>query len=257
MGIGQVIGGALSGFGEGLEKQSILNAEDARQTRLQEATTAREMALANLNSRLQDDRDANHQAREFAYGTRDQRQKAGLRPGQHPAQGLDRPHQRHGHRGAQAQPQRQRGPTIKSALDLKKELAVAGQTVDHWAVTTDGKMVAFNKQGGVLRYSQNPGSFVPSGESMSDSGGGRRHDRRRDREPQRRRELGQACGGDQAHRPVARPGAHQGLSARQPRQRLRPDQRQSRRCRSVQEAIPRNVRRQRQPPAQGRPDRAR
>jgi hypothetical protein len=31
-------------------------------------------------------------------------------------------------------------------------------------------MVAFNKQGGVLRYSQSPGSFVPSGESRSDTG---------------------------------------------------------------------------------------
>jgi hypothetical protein len=63
--------------------------------------------------------------------------------------------------------------TVRAALDLKKQLAVAGQTVDHWAVTTDGKMVAFNKQGGVLRYSQNPGSFVPDGESISpdDTGG--------------------------------------------------------------------------------------
>jgi hypothetical protein len=39
MGIGQIIGGALSGLGEGLEKQTILNDEDARQQRLQEATT--------------------------------------------------------------------------------------------------------------------------------------------------------------------------------------------------------------------------
>jgi hypothetical protein len=59
---------------------------------------------------------------------------------------------------------------VKSALDLQKELALAGQTVDHWAVTTDGKMVAFNKQGGVLRTSAHPGSFVPTGGGSSDNG---------------------------------------------------------------------------------------
>jgi hypothetical protein len=59
---------------------------------------------------------------------------------------------------------------LKAALDLQNNLKLAGVTADHWAVTTDGKMVAFNKQGGVLRYSANPGSFIPSGESKSDDG---------------------------------------------------------------------------------------
>jgi hypothetical protein len=32
-------------------------------------------------------------------------------------------------------------------------------------VTTDGKIVAFNKNGDVLRYSANEGSFNPTGKS--------------------------------------------------------------------------------------------
>lgn len=170
MGIGQVIGGALSGLGEGLEKQTISNQEDARQQRLQEATAAREMALAHLNSTLTDTRDANHQAREFSYGAQTAKQKQGFEQQNIRLRGtIDLTNDKvienlkHDHNISE--------DTIKSALDLKKELAVAGQTVDHWAVTTDGKMVAFDKKGDVLRYSANPGSFVPSGESKNDSEG--------------------------------------------------------------------------------------
>jgi hypothetical protein len=57
---------------------------------------------------------------------------------------------------------------VKAALDLQNQLALAGQTVDHWAVTTDNRLVAFNKQGGVLRYSAHPGSF-PTGGGSSDN----------------------------------------------------------------------------------------
>jgi hypothetical protein len=171
MGIGQIIGGALSGLGEGLEKQTILNNEDARQQRLQEATSAREMALANLNSHLQDTRDANHQARDFAYGTATNAQKQGFEQQNIRLKGSvdltnDKTIEGLKHQYNISEDQ------IKSMLDLKKDLAVAGQTADHWGVTTDGRMVAFNKQGGVLRYSANPGSFVPSGESLSDGGTG-------------------------------------------------------------------------------------
>jgi BRCT domain type II-containing protein len=108
------------------------------------------MALANLNAPDRQ-RDANHQARDFAYGTR------------------PTPRSRASSSRISGSRARSTSPTTRSsrgsststtsaktdqvALDLKKELAVAGQTADHWAVTTDGKMVAFNKQGGVLRYS--------------------------------------------------------------------------------------------------------
>jgi hypothetical protein len=171
MGIGQVIGGALSGLGEGLEKQSILNDENQRQARLQQATTDREMALAHLNASLTDQHDAAHQAREFAYGTATNAQKQGFEQQNIRLKGsvdLSNDTVIEGLKSKYNITEDQ----IKSMLDLKNQLTVAGQTADHWGVTTDGRMVAFNKQGGVLRYSANPGSFVPSGESMSDSGGG-------------------------------------------------------------------------------------
>lgn len=63
---------------------------------------------------------------------------------------------------------------VKAGLDLKNQLAEAGQTVDHWDITSDGRMVAFNKKGEVLKYSANPGSFNPAHkpEDDGDDGGG-------------------------------------------------------------------------------------
>jgi hypothetical protein len=49
------------------------------------------------------------------------------------------------------------------ARELQKQLTLNGVTVDHWAVTTDGKIVAFNKNGDVLKYSAHEGSFNPTG----------------------------------------------------------------------------------------------
>lgn len=49
--------------------------------------------------------------------------------------------------------------TVKAGLDLQKDLAVAGATVDHWETTTDGRLVAFNKKGDRLGQTEVPGTF--------------------------------------------------------------------------------------------------
>jgi hypothetical protein len=64
------------------------------------------------------------------------------------------------------------------ARELQKQLKLNGVTVDHWEVTTDGRLAAFNKNGGRLAQSTKSGTFQtrPGGDtSLSDllgSGGG-------------------------------------------------------------------------------------
>jgi hypothetical protein len=57
------------------------------------------------------------------------------------------------------------------ARKLANDLTLAGVTVDHWDVTSDGKMVAFNKQGKVLAASSHPGSFNPSNQPKNEDDG--------------------------------------------------------------------------------------
>jgi hypothetical protein len=168
-GIGQIIGGALQGYGEGLEKQeTAAQLQYQRDMALEQLRATNQSASAVQQSQLTDERDASHQAREFAYGTSKEAQKQTYEQSNIRLKGsidlsndkqLEAVKQRYKLTDIQAQ----------SMADIQKDVAVAGQTVDHWAVTTDGKMVAFNKQGGVLRYSENPGSFIPSGESQNGS----------------------------------------------------------------------------------------
>lgn len=179
MGIGAALGAVLSGVGDGMEKQAVMDDANQRQQQAANLQYQRDLALENLRaqnqsaaavqtSQLQDTRDANHQARAFAYDTGTAQQKQTYEQQNIRLKGsidlsndkqLEAVKQRYKLTDIQAQ----------SMADLQKDLAVAGQTADHWGVTTDGRMVAFNKQGGVLRYSANPGSFIPSGESQNGS----------------------------------------------------------------------------------------
>lgn len=180
-GIGLIIGGALAGLGDGLHDQAVQNDADRREQEQNALATARATALENLRHtntmeekatdyQAQDTLDAHKQARGFAYGTQQKAQEGQIEQQNIKLRGsIDLSNQsvieglKHKYNLSEDE--------VKSALDLKNQLSAAGQTVDHWAVTTDGKMVAFNKQGGVLRYSANPGSFVPSGESQTMDGG--------------------------------------------------------------------------------------
>lgn len=184
MGIGQIIGGALAGYGDGLQQQTLLNNENQRQEQLAELTAAREQALASLQHGYKmdeqqsenaavDQRDANHQARDFAYSSATNTQKQAFEQQNIRLKGnVDLTNDKT--IAALRNQYSLNEDQVKSMLELKNQLAVAGQTADHWGVTTDGRMVAFNKQGGVLRYSENKGSFIPSGESQNgdDSLGG-------------------------------------------------------------------------------------
>lgn len=57
----------------------------------------------------------------------------------------------------------------KAAADLQNQLAVLGIKADHYQVTTDGKLVAFNGKGQEISFSAHPNSYVPSGAGNSDS----------------------------------------------------------------------------------------
>jgi hypothetical protein len=68
--------------------------------------------------------------------------------------------------------------TLKSQFGQILDADAQGQlgqvlpgTVDHWDVTSDGKMVAFNKQGKVLAASSHPGSFNPSNQPKNEDDG--------------------------------------------------------------------------------------
>lgn len=52
----------------------------------------------------------------------------------------------------------------KAAADMNAELTKAGVIVDHYDVTTDGQLVAFNKKGDAIKHSQ-PGLYNPSRQS--------------------------------------------------------------------------------------------
>lgn len=58
----------------------------------------------------------------------------------------------------------------KVAMDLEADLKKAGQTVDHWEVTTDGKLVGVSATGQVIARSSNAGSFIPSRGGNADEG---------------------------------------------------------------------------------------
>ncbi len=49
----------------------------------------------------------------------------------------------------------------KTAAELNAELSKAGVIVDHYDVTTDGQLVAFNKKGDAIKHSQ-PGLYNPT-----------------------------------------------------------------------------------------------
>jgi hypothetical protein len=170
-GIGYIIGGALQGFGEGMAAQ----ADQDYKTSLVEAQARRDAALEALRhqnrtdelqteSGLVDTRDANHQAREFGYGTKRDQQKQGYEQTNIVLKGkVDFQND-----AALAKLRSQYNITEGAAHDareLQKQLTLNGVTADHWAVTTDGKIVAFNKNGDVLKYSAHEGSFNPTGSS--------------------------------------------------------------------------------------------
>lgn len=55
------------------------------------------------------------------------------------------------------------------ARDLQKRLTEAGVTIDHWATTNDGRLMAFNKLGKPLEQTQTSGGFTTPG-ANDDSG---------------------------------------------------------------------------------------
>lgn len=56
-------------------------------------------------------------------------------------------------------------------IELENDIKKAGQVVDHWAVTSDGKLVGVSSTGQVIAKSRHPGSFNPPGSSSDDEGG--------------------------------------------------------------------------------------
>lgn len=177
-GIGYIIGGALSGIGEGLEKQSILNEESRQKTEAAELAARRDQALEalrhtnrtaeiQLQGTVDDTKDANHQARGFSYETKTTSQK----------QGFEQQNIRlKGSIDANLERLKSSNTITEQAADdarqLQHDLQVAGVTADHWEVTTDGRIVAFNKKGEVLKYSANADSFVPKSSGSDDELGG-------------------------------------------------------------------------------------
>jgi hypothetical protein len=182
-GIGYIIGGALQGIGEGLEKQTILNEDTRQKTALADLQARRDAALAALNHQyrtqeaqtaavIDDTKDANHQARAFSYSTKETQQKQGYEQQNIVLKGKVDFQNDSAIEALKSRYHIAEG-AAEDARDLQKQLALAGVTADHWEVTTDGRIVAFNKQGGVLRYSANPDSFVPKkGDDEDLTGGG-------------------------------------------------------------------------------------
>lgn len=60
----------------------------------------------------------------------------------------------------------------RAKLELEAEIKKAGQVVDHWAVTSDGKLVGVSATGQVIAKSRHPGSFNAPGGSSDDEGDG-------------------------------------------------------------------------------------
>lgn len=173
-GIGRVLGGLLTGAGEGLEKQSMVDMQAKRDSALAEMQARRETALAALNHQyrvseatttadLTDRNAGRNDARDFAYGTKkadqkftqDKALKAIDFSNSASLEGLK--HKYNLSEGA-----------ADDARTLDHDLKVAGVTVDHWEVTTDGRLTAYNKQGQLLSHTSVPGNFVPDGTKAGD-----------------------------------------------------------------------------------------
>jgi hypothetical protein len=176
-GIGMFLGAALQGAGEGLAAQS----EQNYKTNLVEMQAKRDAALAALNHQyrteeiqttgsVNDTLDSHKRARDFAYDTAQAEQKQGYEQQNIVLKGkidLQNDTQLEGLKHKYNLSEQ----AADDARQLDHDLKVAHITADHWAVTTDGKLVAFNKNGQVISSSTNPGSFVPTGTSVSESGG--------------------------------------------------------------------------------------
>lgn len=163
-GIGRALGGALMGFGEGLEKQTLANMQERQAIALenlrasnQSAAQATQYDLADRNASRDDARGAANKAVETAQTFK---QTVTLKnidfSNTTKLEGL-----KHKYNLAEG--------AADDARTLDHDLKLNGVTADHWEVTTGGRLVAYNKNGEILGQSS-PGRFVPSRTSVSDNG---------------------------------------------------------------------------------------
>ena len=183
-GIGYALGQIATGVGEGLAAQAEMNHQDA----MADLQNRRAIALENLRASntstqavatadLQDRNAARSDARKFAYGTQTAEQKQGFEQSNIILKGKIDLQNDKTIEGLKHQYNLSE-QAADDARQLDHDLKLAGITVDHWEVTTDGRMVAFNKMGTAIQQSAVPGTFVPHTNSDSsdplagDLGGG-------------------------------------------------------------------------------------
>lgn len=175
-GLGRIIGGALAGLGDGLEKQTTMNYQSSRD----ELINQREVALAKLRGEIDRgntaeqynlmDRNAGRDdARGFAYGTQTAGQKQAFETQNIILKGnIDLTNDKtiaglkHTYDLSEQ--------AADDARELANQLTLNGVTVDHWEISTDGKLGAYSKDGHLLTQTMKPGSFQTK-QTGDDDGG--------------------------------------------------------------------------------------
>lgn len=172
-GIGRIIGGALVGLGEGMEKQTIVN----ERQRIADMENQRAIALENLrasNTRanatnqydLADRNNARDSARDFGYGTQKVAQEQGFKATDREdeqAHDVTLKNLEHKHKLSEDQ--------ANDVRDFAEEAKKAGTYIDRSEIMADGRMVVWTKTG-TSRIIGQPGSFVPKGSGSDDEDGG-------------------------------------------------------------------------------------
>lgn len=163
MGVGGLLGGALTGIGRGMEMQVTAQQREAEQSRADDALMRRQTALAKYQSDLQAERDKT----QHGYKVSETREELGIRgqlaaaddvralsAAERKAQTdfkLDMKKLEAQHTFKLSEQQHEAG------LQIARDAASAGAEIAHWEVDSDsGELVGFTKSGRAMRSSVKP-----------------------------------------------------------------------------------------------------
>jgi hypothetical protein len=152
MGIGGLIGGALTGIGRGMEMQAVAQQKEAEDMRRDDALMRRQTALA----KYQDDLQAAQNKVQHGYKLDEIKTELGVRRAAEIAKAVldfklevKKMEKAHGYKLSEAQ--------VESGLAAARDAARAGVEIAHWEVDSEtGQLVGFTKTGIVYRFREKP-----------------------------------------------------------------------------------------------------
>lgn len=163
MGIGGLIGGALTGLGRGMEMQAVAQQKEAEAQRADDALMRRQTALARYQAGLEADKAKTQHGYKLdeikteldirgaqAKADDERGLKAAFAKADHDFKlEIAKMEKAHGYKLSEA--------THESGLQAAREAARDGATIDHWEVDSEsGQLVGFTKNGTAYRSKVKP-----------------------------------------------------------------------------------------------------